>query len=110
MDAATKKMILEDLGGLDEAIYDELVADCIAQSGGEFEELKTAAAIPDHARLDALGHSIKGSAGNLRLTELQTAAKAVEFAGKEKRSAAEIVPLMAELEKALRSLGYGGTA
>jgi signal transduction histidine kinase/CheY-like chemotaxis protein/HPt (histidine-containing phosphotransfer) domain-containing protein/HAMP domain-containing protein len=49
-------------------------------------------------------HSVKGNAAMLGLTEIQAAAKAVELAIKDQRTAAEMIAPIAELSDALRQL------
>jgi HPt (histidine-containing phosphotransfer) domain-containing protein len=88
MDKAEKSKALEELGGIPEAIYNEIGKEFIVIARRQTDELSEAAVRMDFARVMAIAHSLKGSSGNLRLKTLQGLALQIEEASKEKNQEA----------------------
>ena len=93
-----KEAILEELGGIDETVYDGLVSDFIAQTKFQLDQAKTSALCGKHKAGAEVLHSIKGCAANLRLTAIYTAACAVEACFKSGAKEQEILEKLAILE------------
>jgi len=60
-----------------------LIGSFLEEAGPILSNLQAAIESKDYATIQATAHSIKGSAGNLRFSELQEMAKELEFAGKD---------------------------
>ncbi len=86
--------------GIDRAVILELFKGYLTEAEGLLAKLEAAVASGDYTALASAAHTLKGSSGNLRLTQIQEAARAVEMAGKEKKDRAAI----GELIKGLRAL------
>ena len=97
-----KHKILEELGGLDEATYDELVRECLVQTLSEIQQLKKALGKNDLEAVAKIAHGIRGSAGNLRLAQVQEAAKGVESSAKENKVPEAIAASLSRLEEVLK--------
>ncbi len=104
MDKAKKQKILKELGGISENVYDELVNEIILQIKGQIPELKGLLNRNDFDSMAKIAHSIKGSSGNLRFTKMQEAAKALEFAVKEKKDKRIFLGCIAKMEEALEDI------
>ena len=78
-----KQKILQELGGIPEEVYDELVEEFKQQYKTQIVRLREALVAGDltEARMNA--HSISGTSGNLRLYGMHQAAKALEVSIKE---------------------------
>lgn len=72
--------------GISEAHIPLLVGSFLDESKSILENLSTAVAANDFENITLNGHSIKGSAANLRLNEVSELAKSIEMAGKNKDS------------------------
>ena len=68
--------------GIPSQMYDELLQIFKVQTESTLQELEGVVASSNHTEIAKLAHSIKGSAGNLRLDELQELARKIEFAAK----------------------------
>ncbi|RKY34252.1 MAG: hypothetical protein DRP78_06820 [Candidatus Omnitrophota bacterium] len=79
MEKDEKQKILQELGGIGEDIYDELVGDFIAQADLQLRDLNQALSNGDLSAMQSLAHTIKGSSGNLRLYTISAIAKDLEF-------------------------------
>jgi len=86
--------------GLGRPVILELFKEYLKEAEGLLAKLEAAVASGDYTALVSAAHTLKGSSGNLRLTQIQDAARAVEMAGKEKKDRAAI----GELIKDLRAL------
>lgn len=82
MDKELKKKILEELGGIPEEFYDELVREFLGQVQNQIESIKQALSNDDFDTASKTAHSIKGSSGNLRLYEMQKNAQFIELESK----------------------------
>ncbi|MFA5161988.1 MAG: Hpt domain-containing protein [Elusimicrobiales bacterium] len=98
-----KERILEELGGIDEAVYDGLVADFAAQTAAQLAQARAAALSGDMNSGAEIMHSVKGCAANLRLLRSMEAALAAETAFKAGHTARGIVRKLAGLETAVKS-------
>ncbi|MDD4202701.1 MAG: Hpt domain-containing protein [Candidatus Omnitrophica bacterium] len=77
----TKEKALRSLG-ITEQMYNELIDDFIGQFVLDLNDLDVAIEKEDFEHIRQIGHSIKGSAGNLRLEEIAKAAKEIECSEK----------------------------
>ena len=102
MSARGKAEILEELGGIDEAVYDGLVADFAAQTAGHLEQAAAAASAGDMNAGAEIMHSVKGCAANLRLARAMEAAQAAETAFKTRAAERVIKQKLAGLETAVK--------
>ena len=78
MNKAEKAKILDELGGIDEADYDALVAELIREGGKQILSLEAALQRGDLDGIAKIAHAIKGAAGNLRIYRIQEIAGALE--------------------------------
>ena len=83
MTAEEKQKILQELGGIPEEFYDELIVEFKQQYKAQVAEIREALKTADLTRARLSAHSLSGTSGNLRLTRLHQAAKALEMAIKE---------------------------
>ncbi len=83
MDGQTKGEILQQLGGIPEDFYDELVGDYIRLTSESLEQIKKFASDNDYDNLEKIAHSIKGASGNLRLNEIYEVAVEVDQMAKD---------------------------
>jgi len=83
VDAADKKRILYELGDIPESVYDELVVILIDETLKQVVKINEAINGSRPDEILRIVHSIKGSAGNLRIARIQEAAKAIETEIKE---------------------------
>lgn len=74
----TKAEILEELGGLPEAIYDQLTAKFKVISADQLDKLEEFIKAGNAQEAGNLAHSMKGAAANLRLNAIYTKALALE--------------------------------
>ncbi|MBF0503649.1 MAG: Hpt domain-containing protein [Candidatus Omnitrophica bacterium] len=94
-----KKEILNELGGLPEDVYDELVLIFWDETRGRLKDMTQAVLAHDWTAVDRLAHGIKGSAANLRLTTIRDVAKEMQEAAK-----ANDQPQVSRLFEFLKSL------
>ena len=104
MEKKTKEQILEELGGLPEELYDELVASFIENAQNQFIELEKAISGNDSVSISKIAHSLKGSSANLRLGNIQELASFVEKSAKEGLSLNEFQGKIGELINAVLEL------
>jgi len=83
MDREEKKKILEELGGIPEELYNELVHDFLAQAHAQVQEISEALHKNDFLTAAKVAHSLKGSSGNLRIHAVQNIAQRIELQAKE---------------------------
>ena len=74
---------LERVGG-DVSFLKELINLYIEDFGEKFAQLQKAVELENLDQVKEIGHSLKGSSGNLSLPSLQEASYQMEMAGKEK--------------------------
>lgn len=77
-----KKDILEALGGIPEEVYDSIVQSFYEETKARMPKFLDAVKAHDSATVAKIGHSIKGSAANLRLDEISALGKKIESSGK----------------------------
>ena len=85
MSSEAKRRILQELGGIPEEVYDELVKDLFAQMDEMIGKLEQAVGSDDYKTIGDISHSIKGSSANLRIHPVYELAKSIELAAKEKK-------------------------
>ena len=93
-----REALLEKLGG-DEEFVRQLLAVTLRSSGTVPTELRNACASADFATLARLAHKVKGTAGDLVATTLQSRAKDAELAARASDPGALVLSL--ELADAL---------
>ncbi|HOX23852.1 MAG TPA: Hpt domain-containing protein, partial [Elusimicrobiales bacterium] len=98
-----KRQILEELGGLLEAVYDELVSEAYAQGDSQLSEISRLLRDGKCSRAAAIAHSIKGCFANLRLEDISSAAKRLEQVIKNGKEPAEITVQVSALAELLKS-------
>ncbi len=74
--------VLERLGG-DESFFQELLDIYVEDFVEKFTQLEQAVAQSDFNNIKEIGHSLKGSSGNLSLTSLHETAYSIELSGRE---------------------------
>lgn len=84
--------------GIDQEVVLELLKEYLKEADGLIGKLEGSLASGDYAVLISTAHTLKGSSGNLRMTPIQEAARAVELSGKEKKDKASIEALVASLK------------
>lgn len=82
MDKAEKQKILEELGGIPEEFYDEIVKEFIGQAHAQVKTIREALQNNDFDTASKVAHSVKGSSGNLRIYKLQELSKFIELESK----------------------------
>ena len=105
-----KKKAIEELG-IGEGVFDELLRCFIPEAEAEIEKLDDALKADNFEEIAQIGHGLKGMAGNLRISRMQDAAKAIEMSAKEnnkdmraiKEKAAELKQGLAELKQSYPS-------
>lgn len=88
MDTDKKRQVLEELGGISEDVYDDLVKDFLAQAHESLDKLKGLLNNQDFTGVKGTLHFIKGSSGNLRLSEIYELVKGLEEKAVEKNEQA----------------------
>lgn len=73
------KMLAEELDGLPEEIYDDLLLKLAETGRDHLNAMVDATRAGDHDEAARLAHAIKGGAANLRVHDLRAAAEAVEL-------------------------------
>jgi len=81
-----------------------LVASFLEESEATLRELKTAVNSNNYELIRTTAHSIKGSAGNLRFTELYDMAKELEIGAEEKNSSFEYVAYFEAIKQAISTI------
>lgn len=77
-----KEEILRAMGGIPEAVYDAIVQSFYEEVKGRLAVIKASVESNNFEEIAMAAHTIKGSAGNLRLTQIQEIAKSLECAAK----------------------------
>lgn len=91
-----KEKIRKEMG-FEESFIKELF-DVYRKDAAEIlEKLETAVAVGDMEAVKGLGHSLKGSSGNLRITEVQRTALAVEMEARGTKDKPALLRLLQEL-------------
>ncbi|MFA6216379.1 MAG: Hpt domain-containing protein [Candidatus Omnitrophota bacterium] len=108
MEKSEKQKILEELGGITEDFYNELLVCFISQTQNYLVELRGILGSEDFARIAAIAHSIKGSSANLRLNTIQQIAREIEVSAKEKKDKVEIGNHIQALEAAFSEMNSVG--
>ncbi len=98
-----KKKITAELG-IDEEAYAELFRDFIAQTEKKIKKLGQTIAADNFGEMAKIAHEIKGSSGNLRITEMQGIAKSIEMAAKAGRNKQAITKNLQALKEAMEEL------
>jgi HPt (histidine-containing phosphotransfer) domain-containing protein len=93
---------LERTGG-DEDFLKELIAIYIEEYTHNMKELEDACEQNDFPKIREIGHSLKGSSGNLSLPQLQEISFRIEKAG-ESKDASQIKRLLCDLDKEFNRL------
>lgn len=83
MEKAEKDKILQELGGIPEEIYNDLVKELLVQIKLQIPEMREQLKQGDMEGLGKVIHSIKGSSGNLRLRKVEEIAKRINVAARE---------------------------
>ena len=99
MESERKREILEELGGIPEEVYDDLVKEFLDQARTEISAIRESLkkGISDEAA--QLAHSIKGAAANLRLEEISDLAKNIELGLREGAETVSFSGIAEKLEK-----------
>lgn len=105
MEKEMKMRVLEELGGIPEEIYDNLVVELYSLAKGQVEKIREYAESAQWEELARVAHSLKGSAANLRLDSLSETARSLEFFGRDPGDVSEALRLCFELEKHVEELG-----
>ena len=108
MQEADKARILEELGGIPEEVYDSLVQDLVEQTSGQIGPMREAVAVADWKKLVEMSHFIKGSSGNLRLTEIEAAARAIETSARAQENPALMDSSIKIIEEQIAMLAARG--
>ena len=107
MKMAEKQKILDELGGIDEADYDALVKELIAEAEKQIPEFEDAIRRDDFVGISKIAHAIKGAAGNLRIYKIEALAKALEAEAKEKKDRSKIAASLQGIIQGLAELKTG---
>lgn len=107
MDRDVKLRILEELGGIPEEVYDSLVDEFFELVPDQLACLKDCASQQKWDELANVAHSVKGSAGNLRLNVVFEASRQIEMCGKDPQQRDLIEDRLGLLEEALRTFRPG---
>lgn len=81
-----------------------LIASLLEESAPILNNLQTAIQNKNYESIKSTAHSIKGSAGNLRFTELSEMAKEVEFAGGREDTSFEYSAYFEAIKSALETI------
>ena len=106
-----KKQALKDLGDLPEDVYNEIGQDYLANGRKLLEKLEAAVNAGNFETCRFVGHGIKGSSLNMRLTELSLLGAEIEKASLAKDAAkigtlcAEVAAKLKEAESVFDNLG-----
>jgi len=104
MDSKEKARILQELGGMDEAVYDGLVQDVLAALPGQIAEIKEHVNQNDFESVKRIAHCIHGTAANFRMYSIQRVAASLEDSVKASQGKGEIQSKIDDLEKVFREL------
>ncbi len=103
MEQIEKQKILEELGGIPEEVYDDLVKELIEQSKGEVVQLKELMQANKPTEAACTAHSIKGASANMRITDISEVAKKIELSLKDGVDPATLMSDLEELERRIES-------
>ena len=92
-----KEKILKELG-FEDAFIKELFDLYLKDAAETIGKLEAAITAGDIDAVKSLGHSLKGSSGNLRITEVQQKALAVEMEAKGAKDTQVFLRLLGELK------------
>ncbi len=81
-----------------------LIQSFMDESTGIMQRLEEAIAAMDYDGIVSAAHSIKGSSGNLKFTEMYELAKDVELCAKEKKDDFPYADACASIKKAIESI------
>ncbi|MDA7818239.1 Hpt domain-containing protein [Sulfurimonas sp.] len=81
-----------------------LVGSFLEESAPLLESLEGSINNKDYAEIKAGAHSIKGSAGNLRFTEIYEMAKEMEFAGTDQKEDFDFAGYLDAIKKAVSTI------
>lgn len=98
-----KQKAIEELG-IDEGVYDELLRCFISEAEAEIYKLEEAVKEDNFAEIAAIGHGLKGIAGNLRIKRMQDVAKVIEINARESKDKRMIMEKTEALKKDLWEL------
>lgn len=90
MDAQEKQKIREELGGLTEKEFNEILHTAVQDINNEFDKLCKAFAEKNFNILKNAAHAIKGVSGNFRMKKIYEISFIIEHAAADKRSNDEI--------------------
>lgn len=98
-----KKRAMQELG-IDENVFDDLLRCFISEAEEQMQKLEEAVKADNFDEIAQIGHGLKGMAGNLRIANMQYAAKAMEAIAKEGKIKPEIRKKAIELRQYLLEL------
>ena len=81
-----------------------LIGSFLEESGPILSNIRTAIGSADYADIKMQAHSIKGSAGNLKFTEIYDMAREMEFAGREADAGFDYTGYLDAIEKAVATI------
>lgn len=81
-----------------------LVGSFLDESVSILEDLEAAISSNEYAEIKLKAHSIKGSAGNLKFTEIYEMAKEMEFAGADSDASFEYTSYLNALKQAIETI------
>ncbi len=84
--------------GIGKEVVVELLNEYLKESEVLLTKLGVAIASGDYAVMISTAHTLKGSAGNLRMTPIQDTARGIEMAAKEKKDKATMEPQVVALK------------
>lgn len=98
MDKAVKAKVLDELGGIPESVYDELVGDFVVQAKEQMMQIRSLLAKGERPQASAVIHSLKGCSANLRIAEVHALSHELEQAVKQGAADQELGPMLDKLE------------
>lgn len=98
MDKAVKAKVLDELGGIPESVYDELVGDFVVQAREQAMQIRSLLAKGDRAQASAVLHSLKGCSANLRIAEVHALSHELEQLVKRGGAEEELGPMLEKLD------------
>ena len=82
----SKQEILKIMGDIPEDVYDDIVVSFYEEARERLKAIKSSIGSNNFEGVAQGAHAIKGSGGNLYLTEIQAAAKSLEDAARAKNT------------------------
>jgi HPt (histidine-containing phosphotransfer) domain-containing protein len=98
-----KKKAMDELG-VDEETFNELLKSFFSDADAEIEKLRAAIENDNFEEIARIGHTLKGMAGNYRITPIESIGKSIEQCAKESKDKQTIIDNLKAMEEGIEEL------